>query len=149
MSLYDTYSTDTAKEEQGVEFIYAGAAKLRIARAGGANKRYQKAVERITKPYRTAIDRSRCPIETLRHLLMQAVAEACILDWHTHTRDTETGEYSWVPGIEGTDGTIVPVTAENMVALFKHLPDFFEEVQADANAYGSFQEAGLEEDAKN
>ncbi len=150
MSLYKSYATNPDSEIQGVEFEYSGAAKLLIARSGGANKKFQKIVERICKPHRRALDTGRIKADVLRRLIMEATVDACILNWWSKVVDTETGEESWEEGIEQVGSEeLLPVTKDNMTALFNRLPDFFDDVSADSGSYASFQDEGRDSDGKN
>ena len=54
MGAYDSIRTDTALEQKGVIIDYTDY-RITIARAGGSNKRFQKALEKISAPFERAI----------------------------------------------------------------------------------------------
>jgi hypothetical protein len=143
MGLYKTFKTDDELEKKGVVLNY-GDAKIRIARAGGSNDRYQKTLEALTKPYRRAIQTETLDNDTSREILRQVYARAVILDWQTKGAD---GEFA--KGIEGADGTLLEVNVENIVKTFKALPDLFTDVIAQANQVSLFRSGDLEADAGN
>ncbi len=55
MSLYKQFGTDKNLETSGIVLQYGEGVEIRIARAGGSNKRYQKSMTQRSKPYRRAM----------------------------------------------------------------------------------------------
>ena len=130
-------------EQSGVIFDYGGF-RVRMARAGGSNKRYQKAMERETRPLKRAIQAEALPEGQANELVRRVFAEAIILDWEVRQED---GTYT--QGIEGPDGDVIPFTKENVIATLEELPELFDELQSAAAKASNYREAVLEADAKN
>ena len=142
MSMFSQFKTDAELETNGIELDY-GEYAVRIARAGGANKTYQKTMERETKPYRRAIETGVLPNERMTDILMKVFAEAVVLDWQVG----EEGRRK--RGIETEDGKIVEPTPAAVHAVFKALPDLFWDIHEQANKIALFRRVALENEAKN
>lgn len=149
MSLYKQYKTDEVLETAGVVLDY-GDARITIARAGGANKRFAKVLEAKAKPYRRAMQTETMDAGKAEELMRDAYAEAVVLNWETATGEDEKGEKIWKKGIEPDTGDkLLPVTAKNISQTFKNLPDLFADVQTQANRVSIFREDILEIEAGN
>lgn len=143
MSMYQQFKTDPQVEKDGVWLDY-GDFRIRIARAGGANKKFQKVTERLTRPYRRALATGTIDPDVAEGLLMQAYAEAVVREWEVFRHD------EWVPGIEGPDGDILEVTTENIVATFQALRStLYEDVKEQATSWALFKADITEEAAGN
>lgn len=144
MGLWKSFKTDPELEQRGVWLDY-GDFRVRIARAGGTNKGYMKAVEAKTAQLRRAIQHGVIDITRTNAILREVYAEHVVLAWETK-RDGH-----WVSGIEDySEGqSLLPVTAENLNFIFKELPDIFSDIQEQATQLGLFLEHVNEEDAKN
>lgn len=137
MGLRKLFKTDKRFETEGVVLDY-GETRIRIARAGGANKRYIKALDKATKPYRRAIATGAFSDERANEILRRVYADTIVLNWETK----RGGE--WLPGIDpedlGVEGAeLQPVTAENIVKVFTNLPDLFSDVQQQAQSIALFR----------
>ena len=135
-SLYDAFSTDRKAEVEGVilEYPDCGDVEIRIARAGGENKRYLKALERIQKKYRSQLRTDTLSIEQARRIHQEVFAETIILGWKNVT---------------DRDGNDLPFTRENCLKLFQDLPALWEDIFEQANSITLFRESLREEAAKN
>lgn len=145
MSMYQQFKTDPELEKKGIELDY-GDFVVTIARAGGANKRFDKVLEAKTKPYRRAIQTETLDPKVGERLLREVYAETVVLNWHTRTEDDEL-----MPGIENPDpnGPLLPVTAENLIATFKNLPDLYTDIVEQSKKVALYRQTILEEDAGN
>ena len=132
--LYRHYRTDPEKDTKGVwiEFPAAGV-RLRIARAGITNKRYQAALEKALKPYRRALGKGLMDDDTAKKIVMKVFADTIVMDWE---------------GLEDEDGQPVEFSAEACFKVFSDLPEFFGDVQGEAQDLAAFRE-DFEEDSKN
>lgn len=121
--MYDTFRTDPEHERDGVWIDY-GSFRVRLARAGGANKLYQRVLEHKTRPYRRALQTETIDNDTATRILREVFAETVVRGWQT--RD-ESGELR--DGIEAPDGNgeLLPVTKENILATYERLPDLFDD----------------------
>jgi len=112
MALKKQFATDTDLETQGIIIDY-GDVRVRIARAGGSNKRFTRILDQKTRPLRRAIAAGSLDEERGRAILAQAYAEAVVLSWETRV----DGE--WRTGIDPSDvgengDELLPDTPENV-----------------------------------
>jgi hypothetical protein len=104
-----------------------------LARAGGSNTRYVKALEAKSRPYRRQIKEDRLAPDVANKMLIETFAETIVLGW---------------TGIEDKDGP-VQFSVDNCRQLLTELPDLFEELREVASNAGTFREYEIEEDAGN
>ncbi len=141
-SMYGLFKTEPFLETEGVIIDY-GAFRITIARAGGMNKRFSKALETKTKPFRRALETGTLDNERGLDLLREVYAESVILNWETQ----QNGKF--VIGIESPDGDLLPYTKENVVLTFRNLPDLFADIQDQANKIAVFRQDEKEKAAGN
>ena len=134
MSLYDLYATDPDMETGGIILEYGEGVRVKIARAGGANASFAKTLERLSRPYRKRLDTGTLDDETASNLFTRVFAEAVVLDWE---------------GVTDREGNELPYNADNCVAVFKDLPDFFADVRDAATTVSNYRAEEIEEDVKN
>lgn len=139
--LYSLFKTDQVMETDGIILDY-GSTRLRIARAGGANSKFQKVLAAVTKPYKRILES--LSEEQSAGLLMEAYAKAVVLSWEVQNDDGE-----FVSGIESESGEIIPDTIENRIATFHALRDFWKNVVEAASDAALFKEQLDEAIAKN
>jgi hypothetical protein len=142
MGLTAQFATDATLEEKGILIDYA-TDRIRIARAGGANKKFARLLEARTRPFRRAIAVGAFDNDRSLSLLGDVYAETVVLDWE-HNVGTEK-KPKWKKGIhpkdageEGTD--LLPVTVENVKKVFAHLPDLFTDLQQQAQGGALYRE---------
>lgn len=140
MSIKSIFGTDPKVERDGA-WLDFGEFRVRVARAGGANKSYQRALEEESREHRRVIELNALDPELAEDILRRVYARAVVRDWETK-RDGEM-----VQGIELEDGAeLLPVNPENVLAAFRAFPDLFSTIQADAASIAMFR-AGLRESA--
>ena len=140
MSMYENFETDKKCEREGVWTDY-GQFRVRLSRAGGANKDFQKVLDRLTRPYRRAIATDTLDNEVANELLRRAYAKAVIQGWETKIDD------EFVSGIESPDGEdLIDVSQESIVKVLADLPDLFIDLQGQATSLALYR-ASLQEDA--
>jgi len=147
MALKRQFATDTDLETQGIVIDY-GDVRVRIARAGGSNRRFTRVLDQKTRPLRRAIAAGSLDEERGRTILAQAYAEAVVLSWETRV----DGE--WRTGIDPADvgesgDELLPDTPENRQRVFEYLPDFFADLQQQAQSSALFRAEINEELAGN
>ena len=142
MSMYDTFGTDKDLEKTGIYLEYE-TFRIKVARAGGGNKRYAKSLEAHTRPYRRALQTETLSNDRAMELLRLAYADSVVIDWEVKQGD------DWVQGIETESGDLLPFTRKNVLETFKKLPDLFTEVQEQAGRATLYRQMVLEEDAGN
>ncbi|MEE8551507.1 MAG: hypothetical protein V3T08_09680 [Gemmatimonadota bacterium] len=133
MSIYKLFATDHDLEQNGFSLEY-GDAKFIIARAGGANKKFQSCIERKLRPYRSAINSGTMDTKTAEKLLAESYAEAIILAWD---------------GVTDEDGDELEFTKENVVKVLLDLPDLFADIQEQSQKVANYISTEAEEDAKS
>ena len=134
MSLYSKFATDPSVENQGIFLDYGDGCKIRIRRAGGANKEYIKAIERLSRTHRFQIQTGRLSIDESRQIMAEVYANTIVLGWE---------------GVKGPNGEEILFSKENCLKLFTDLPDLFADVQAQADNAAFFRVNIDEADAKN
>ena len=133
MSIYKLFATDSSLEKDGFALEY-GDATFIIARAGGANKKFQSCIERKMRPYRSAINSGTMDEKTAQKLLAEAYAEAIILAWE---------------GVTDQDDEPLEFTKENVIKVLIDLPDLFIDIQEQSTKVANFTIAEASEDAKS
>lgn len=165
MSMYRQFQTNTNLEREGVDLNY-GEFIVRVARAGGGNKRFAKVLEEKMKPVRRALQTETLDEARSAALLHEAFAEGVVLGWSVRVVadgkgkpldppqlasmvPTEPKDTVFIQGIEGPNGEILPYNTENVVATFKALPELFADIREQAGKMALFRQAGQEADAGN
>ena len=142
MSMYKTFQTDSKLEQEGIYIDY-GSFRVKIARAGGHNLRYTKALEAAVQPYKRMIATNSLEEGIGNAIMHDVYARTLVLNWETR-RDNE-----WVSGIEAEDGSVLPFSPENVILTFQKLPDLFADIQAQAQNQSLYRREIMEGDAKN
>jgi len=120
----EAYMTDSELESKdGVWREYGRGIRIRILRAGGSNRKYERVGSAILKPYQRQISRSTMDPELSTALLREIYSKAVVVDWS---------------GVRDLDGNDVPCIPENIEGFFEAVPDLFDEVMADASAMATF-----------
>lgn len=149
MSMYRQLETNKALETKGVEIDY-GSFRVTLARAGGANKRYEKILDAKSKPHRRAMKTETMDNEVAIGVMREVYADSIILHW-----ETKDAKGEWQVGIEakpkkGSDKlTIVPFNRENVVQAMIDLPELLIWFKEDAEKLSLYLVQLLEEDVKN
>lgn len=137
-NLYKEFGTDQDQERDGIWIEYGDEAdgnySIKLARAGGNNKRFAKVLERKSRPHRRKLETNTASAGLAEKLLIETFAETVVLDWKNIT-DAEGKEF--------------PFSKKNCIKLFTDLPDLFAMIRDEASAMVNFQQVGLEEDEKN
>lgn len=148
-NMFDQFETDKDLEVDGIWIDY-GDFRVKIGRAGGANKRYLSYADTKTKPFRRAIAAGTMPEERSRGLLYDIFAKTIVLDWQVADGVNEdTGEMIWKQGIHKKDGGTLDFSYENVLLTFKLLPAIFFDIQQAAESIALFRKEEMEADGKN
>lgn len=139
MNLFKQFGTDAEMEKSGIWLQYGKTEdgrpiRIKIARAGGSNQKYLKVLDIKTKPIRRQIQNDMIDLSTSDAIMMEVFAETVVLGWEN---------------VEDKDGAPIPFTKENVVALFKELPDLFADVRDQATKSALFRTEVLENEGKN
>ena len=130
---YSVFRTDKALEKEGIVLDY-GDFKIKVARAGGANSAFQKALTAKIRPYKRQLDAGTIPDDVAEKLFLDVYAESVVLGWD---------------GVTDENGKLLPYSKENAVKLFSDLPDLFRDVQNQAAAISNFRAEVTEDTIKN
>lgn len=136
-SITSAFATDKTKELQGIWVDYEGeetSVSVLIARAGGSNQAFQAASERLTRPHRrSGMDLDRLPLHIQNDIKARLYAETVVLDWKgVYLEDEE-----------------VPFNRENVIKVFKLVPDFMNFIIQEATNFQNFRIAARDSEAKN
>lgn len=139
MSLYTLFKTDANLEKDGIFIEYGEASngqptRIKIARAGGQNTAFTKALERLTKPYRKAIQTNSLDDKTADRVYKEAFIDGVLLGWEN---------------VEGPDGELLEFNRENAIKLFTDLPDLFRDLREQAENVALFRAEVREVDLGN
>lgn len=147
MSLRKTFKTDRNAEVEGV-WIEVGIndhngrpIRIRISRMSQSNKRYTKELNRVTKPHQSAIQNDAMDNDLARKMLQEVFADTILLEWDNLPKSELTGN--------DDDKDELEFTRENVLALFKELPDMYDDWEARANKASAFREQEQVVNAKN
>lgn len=133
-NIYDMFATDLKIETDGFIHRVTDKISFTLARAGGANAKFSKAMEVKTRPYRRQIQEDTMDITLANKLLIEAFAETVVLGWE---------------GITTVNGKEVKFTPEAAIKLFTDLPDLFNELREAAAKQSNFRAAEVKEDVGN
>lgn len=125
MSMYKQFESDQNAEQNGIVLDYQ-TFRVTVARAGGSNKKFQKTLEAVTRPYLRAIKTETIDPDKANELMIQTYADSIILGWET-LRDGQ-----WVRGIESKDGELLPFTKANVAATLTALPNLYDDIREQA-----------------
>ncbi len=147
--LFAEFKTDKDLETQGVQFTYtAGDGKpifrVRLARAGGANKKYDQVREEVYAPYRRL---AKLTEEMQSQAAREVFSRGVVVKntWETFNRTTN----EFMPGIEDETGEVVPATAENIARIMELLPDLYGVLVGESMSMHNYKNEAREQDSKN
>lgn len=140
--MYDIFATDPKSEVEGILLDY-GTFRVTIARAGGANKRFARELERETKPHQKALQTNSMPDGQADVLLKRVYAKTVVLNWEVKDGD------GWKQGIESPEGGLVPFTVDNVLKVFEDLPDLYIDIRDSAQSASLYRRSLREAAAGN
>jgi hypothetical protein len=141
MSLYKQFATNSEKEMEGVEVQMTEAENddgsvptFIVSRMGKSNKRYSKALEAATRPYRRQIELGTMNNDKAEEIFLGVFVDTVLKGWKN---------------VRDESGADMPFTKQTATKLFKDLPEVYERLQEEAKLSANFREVSLEEEAKN
>lgn len=139
--LYNTFKTNEQFETEGVWLEYgyldddeSKPIRIKIARAGGQNKAFTKALEKATKPHRKALQAGMLDDRIADRLYKGVFAETVVLDW---------------VNVTDQDGIGLEFTKDNVLKVFSDLPDLFVDLREQAGNVSLFRDEVQEADLGN
>lgn len=136
------FETVPTLEMDGVVVEYAPGIEVMVARAGGGNKKYSRVINRLSKPYRRAIDSETLDETIGDNLLVEAYAEAILKGWKGFTKDLITHN-------DNDADEVVPFNKENAIALLKAQPNLFTDIREVAGKLEAYRSETLESESGN
>ena len=128
------YKTDRSLEsEEGIWLKFPNNRKIHILRAGGSNKKFSRVLSRSIKPYRRQLDKGTLDPEVSDELMINVYLDTVVLGWS---------------GFQDAEGNDIPYSREAAYALFKAMPEMFDELMAFASDLAMFQDQEVEEAGK-
>lgn len=141
MSLYKQFATNTDKEIEGIEVQMTEAENedgsiptFVVSRMGKSNKRYSKALEAATRPYRRQIELGTMNNDKAEEIFMGVFVDTVLKGWKN---------------VRDENGAELPFNKQSATKLFKDLPEVYERLQEEAKLSANFRDAALEEEVKN
>lgn len=149
MTLYQQFKTDESLEKTGILLEYGTTSDgkpivIRIARAGGSNRAYERRMEAEVKPYRRQIQNETIENAVVNRLLRKVYAETVVLGWENVELPVLDKD-----GQPTSEMKPAPFTVENCVRLFEDLPDLFRDIQEQSQRAALFRAEVREADGKN
>ena len=132
-NLYELFQTDPEVEREGIEIEVPGGAIFRIAYAGGSNTKYLKAMEKVYRKHRKALETKTLPRDVSQRLSMELFVDYILLGWEN---------------VHGPDGEI-KFTRDNAIKLLTDLPKVYQWLQEESENYERFLANQSEEDSGN
>lgn len=133
-SIYDKFGTDKKLEQEGIVLDYGDGMELRIARAGGSNTKFEKALQAKSRKYGLQVKHDLLDADQMRELMREVLAETVVLGWS---------------GMTDEQGNDLPFSKENCIKVFKDLPDLFDDVLEQSRKAALFKATVLEAEAGN
>lgn len=149
MSMYATYKTDDGLERTGI-YLDQGDFRVKIARAGGGNRKFSKMLEAKTRPYRRQMQLGLMDEAVSLAIMHEVYAQTIVLGWEVWDGTYgDDGLRNWKSGIEMPDGSTGPASPKNYIEAFKNLPDLFQTIMEQSAKASLFRAHALEEEAGN
>jgi hypothetical protein len=140
---YQLFKTDESIEvEKGITLDY-GDFRIRIARAGGSNKKYVKLMNARLRPHRRRIETDTLEESVATSVMIELYADSIVLGWYS-----KNGNGEFVEGIHDENGGIMPYTRENVIKTFQALPELFSDVRIQSDKAALFRAEELDIDGK-
>jgi len=121
-SIYNALKTDPAAEQDGIVLDF-GDFTVTVARAGGENEKFKKALRRRMDKHKRAIQFESLPEEVANRILAECYAEAVVLGWE---------------GVCDEQGNEIPYSPEACMKLLQELPEFFATIREEASKISNF-----------
>lgn len=141
-SPYEMFETDETMEQEGIILDY-GDFRIRIAHAGGSNKKFSKLLDRRLKPYERQLAAKTMDNDVAAKILREVYAETIVLGFEVKA------EKGFVSGVPVKDGNPATYSIKEVVRIFTEIPRLFIDVKQQAEDFALFRSVEQEEAAKN
>lgn len=135
-SQFGTYATDQSLETDGVRVRLEADSPtwFLVARSGGANRAYDRVVQKNSRRYQKQLQRGLLDNETAENeIIKPAFIECCMLDWG---------------GVTGEDGKEIPFSRKACEDLFAEYPDVYDVLREQAGELATYRIREQEEVAE-
>lgn len=133
-NIYEKFGTDKDLEQAGIILDFGDGVEFKIARAGGSNVRFDKAVAAKMRKYELQRKHDLLEPEQMRTVFSEVLAETVVLGWK---------------GVTDREGNELPFNRENCIKVFRDLPDLMDDVLEQSRKAALFKQTLLEDEAKN
>jgi len=130
-SVLAAFTTDKATETKG-KWIPVGPAKFLVARAGGSNTKFQKAIETAMRPYQRLIQMEQLSETEATKLTVKPFVETVLLGWENVRPATQDEDQEWVAGEP------IPYSQEKAIEILTQFPDLFRHLLTESTKLGNF-----------
>jgi hypothetical protein len=146
---YAIFKTDEKVEVDGVILDY-GDFRVKIARAGGSNKRFGKILSDRLKPYKRQMEMDAMDDDVARGIMIETYVDTIILEMEVKDVPNSTPETTvYTQGILDPAGEVLEYNRTNAIQFFKNLPELFRDVQSQANQVSLFRIEEQDKEIKN
>lgn len=158
--MYKQFETNEKLEKKGITLDY-GVFRVRVARSGGSNIKFQKTLDTLTKPYKRQLEAESLPEAKGQEIMRLAFARAVILDWEVavdedgkpiQTEEDLPSDWegrTFKRGLHTRDGGIADYSEEAIVQALKDLPDLFIDIRSQTGRAALYKEDVREAEAGN
>ena len=143
------FKTDSVLEEKGFPVSYGKHEKtgveivITIAFSGATNKKYQRALRRLTKPVERLIQNESLSDEQSEAIYKEVFAEACVIGWQG-VYLSDLAELK-----KGNADAEATFSKENAIELFDYMPHLYADLVEKSKKLSNFKTQNLEDEAKN
>lgn len=138
--LEKNFKTNKDLEKTGITLEYfdpdepdVKPVRILVARAGGNNEAFEKAMDRKTRPIRRQLAANAVPFHQIRKLTREVYAETVVLGWENVV----------------LDGEVTPFSKDACIKLFEDFPDLFADIEQQTSMAQLFRGVDAEADSKN
>lgn len=141
-NVYEMFETNKDLEQKGIIVDY-GQFRVRLAHAGGSNKKYKDLLDAKLKPYERQMNAQIMDDEVGTQILREVYAATIVLDFEVKNED---GTYT--QGVPSKDG-VTPFSTKEVIRLFVELPVLFIDLKKQAENFALYRTVLQEEAVKN
>lgn len=134
MNLYELFGTDKSAEVDGIWIDYGAAGRFQLARSGGANTAYKKAITLMYKANKHAIETETMPDDVAEQKTLEIFCKHVLKGWE---------------GVKDRDGKALKFSVDAAITLLSELDDLYADLRAQASKVSNFRAAQIEADSKN
>lgn len=150
---YASFTTSENLEINGL-WLEEPLYRVKVARSGGKNKNFQKALESSFRPHRRSVKLGTISDEVATPLLVDVYIQTVIKGWQVATGEKdEAGDIVYSEGIHDPEtGDVLPVTPENIKRVLlneRFGKALFDYIQEQAGNVSLFLEDVTAVDSKN